>query len=260
MSGPVDPFGALGTTAGVAPLAKRAVDGEISAICAVAARLIQGVQRSLAMPLTVRVAARAVHAGASLMYCRRIRRFRAHLVLTLVVLVVTGYVSVSWAGHIAGSPCRVASSCAGHEFWPRMTANDVQRAGEYRGTTLRGRPGNRDELLGWHGSDTLYGGDQADVLWADHVGTGQPRTQSDRMYGGAGDDFLYAARGRNTISGGPGNDAIKARYGRGAVDCGPGRDIVHLPKSRRRNWTFTGCERFEYRSESAAGRGLKTLP
>lgn len=141
-----------------------------------------------------------------------------------------------------------------------MTIDDVQKADEFRGTALRGEPDNSDELLGWHGSDTLYGGGRADVLWADHISTGQPRDQWDRVYGGAGDDFIYSARGRNTLSGGPGNDAIKARYGRGVVDCGSGRDIVHLPKSRSRNWTFKRCERFEYRSESEAGRGLKTLP
>ena len=92
------------------------------------------------------------------------------------------------------------------------------------------------------------------------MGTGQPTAQWDRIWGGDGNDFIYSARGRNTIYGGPGNDAIKARYGRGVVNCGPGRDIVHLPRSRRKNWTFTSCEKFEFRSESAIGRGLKPLP
>ena len=186
---------------------------------------------------------------------------RPRLVLPLLLVLVTGGgASVAVANHIASSPCRVASKCAGHEFWPSLTIEDVQKAGKYAGTTLRSRPGSSGELLGWHGSDTLHGGARADVLWADHVGTGQPRGQHDRLYGGAGGDFLYSARGRNTLSGGSGNDAIKARYGRGVVYCGPGRDIVHLPKSRRKNWTFASCEVFEYRSESRVGRGLKPLP
>ena len=185
---------------------------------------------------------------------------RSAFALPLAIIAIIGSASVSRADHIASSPCSTASACAGHEFWPKMTINDVQRTPEFGGGLLRGRPGNSDELLGWHGSDTLFGGDQADVLWADHVGTGQPSTQRDQVYGEAGNDFIYSARGRNTIKGGLGNDAIKARYGKGTVDCGPGRDIVHLPRKRRRNWTFIGCERFEYRSESATGRGLKTLP
>lgn len=184
----------------------------------------------------------------------------APLTLALIVLATITYASVSQANHFANSPCATASACAGHEFWPSMTFDDVQKTPIYNGGTLRGKPDNSDELLGWHGSDTLYGGDKADVLWADHVGTGQPTTQRDQLYGGLGNDYIYSARGRNTIEGGPGNDAIKARYGRGTVNCGPGRDIVHLPKKRRRNWTFISCEKFEYRSESAVGRGLKTLP
>lgn len=185
---------------------------------------------------------------------------RPALALPLAIIAVAGTASVSTANHIKSSPCSSASACAGHEFWPKMTSDDVQRTPQNRGGTLRGKPGNSDELLGWHGSDILFGGDKADVLWADHVGTGQPATQRDQVYGGPGDDFIYSARGRNILEGGPGNDAIKARYGRGTVNCGPGRDIVHLPRKRRKNWKFISCERFEYRSESKAGRGLKTLP
>lgn len=177
----------------------------------------------------------------------------------LLIALLSG-ASVAPANHIASSPCASAGACAGHEFWPRLTLADVQRGNKYGGGILRGRPGNSDELLGWHGSDVLYGGAKGDVLWADHVGTGQPKGQVDRLYGGPGNDFLYSAGGRNTIVAGPGNDAIKARYGTGTVDCGPGRDIVHLPRKRRKNWTFKGCEKFEYRSESKVGRGLKPLP
>ena len=164
------------------------------------------------------------------------------------------------ANHIAGTPCNNTTvKCAGHEFWPRMTLADVQKAKQHQGTTLRGKPNKSNELLGWHGSDYLYGTNKADVLWADHIGLGQPTGQWDRIWGGAGNDFIYSARGRNTLYGGPGNDAIKARYGRGLVDCGPGRDIVHVPKSRKKNWTFVNCEKYEYRTESAVGHGIKPL-
>lgn len=184
---------------------------------------------------------------------------RSACVLPLAVIAIIGSASDSQAAHIASSPCRVASACAGHEFWPKMTLGDVQKTPQFGGGLLGGKPGNSDELLGWHGSDTLFGGDKADVLWADHVGTGQPATQRDRVYGGAGNDFIYSSRGRNTIKGGSATMSSRG-YGKGTVDCGPGRDIVHLPRKRRRNWTFISCERFEYRSEAATGRGLKPLP
>ncbi|WP_354697583.1 hypothetical protein DSM112329_03218 [Paraconexibacter sp. AEG42_29] len=183
-------------------------------------------------------------------------------VLALVpFLLAVSVAGVSQADHIIGTSCGGAAKCAGHEFWPKMTLDDVQKTPERGTNTLRGKAGtHNDELLGWHGSDTLLGGDGDDVLWADHIGTNQPKGQVDVLSGGNGNDFLYSAAGRNTMTGGPGNDAIKARYGRGTVNCGPGRDIVHLPKSRRKNWKFSNCEKYEYRSESATGQGLKTLP
>jgi Ca2+-binding RTX toxin-like protein len=178
------------------------------------------------------------------------------LALTCLVL---GYAAVSSADHVVGTACGSTRACAGHQFWPKMTQNDVQKAAEFRGTTLNAKQNASGELLGWHGSDTLTGGNRSDVLWGDHDGTGQPTGQWDRMYGGDGSDFIYSSRGRNTIEGGNHNDAIKARYGRGVVNCGPGKDIVHIPKRRKRNWKFKNCEKFEYRTESQVGHGLKPL-
>lgn len=163
------------------------------------------------------------------------------------------------ANHIVGTSCGNTASCAGHEYWPRMTQADVQKAAENRGTTLRGKANRSDELLGWHGSDKLYGGAKADVLWGDHIAAGQPTTQKDFLSGGPGGDFIYTSRGTNTVLGGEGNDAIKARYGRGSINCGPGRDIVYIPKKRKRNWRFERCEAFEYRTEAQRGHGIKPL-
>jgi len=185
-----------------------------------------------------------------------VTRFFLPLSLTVFVLGLSG---LAFADHIAGTSCGSSRSCAGHQFWPTMSLNDIQKADEYRGTTLTGKQNKSNELLGWHGSDTLTGGTKSDILWADHEGDGQPTGQWDRIYGGEGSDFIYSARGRNTIEGGEHNDAIKARYGRGVINCGPGKDIVWVPKRRRRNWKFKNCERFEYRTESQVGHGLKPL-
>ena len=179
--------------------------------------------------------------------------------LVLGAVVAGGGGSVAVADHIEGSSCGTTAKCADHDGWPKMTRDDLQKA-EVRGTTLRGKPNNSDELLGWHGSDRLYGYDLADVLWGDHQATGQPTTQWDRIYGGAGNDFIYSSRGRNTIDAGPGNDAIKIRYGRGVLDCGPGRDIYNVPRSRKSRWKIRNCEKVDYRTEAQRGGGLKPLP
>ena len=185
------------------------------------------------------------------------RRLTAAAVTTAAL--AAGIVQSSQADHIEGTSCGSTQSCAGHQFWPRMTQADVQKAPENRGATLRGKPDNSDELLGWHGSDKLYGAGKSDVLWGDHIAAGQPTSQKDFISGGPGNDFIYSSRGRSTILGGEGNDAIKARYGRGSVNCGPGNDVVWIPKKRKKNWTFKRCEKFEYRTEAQVGHGLKPL-
>jgi len=167
--------------------------------------------------------------------------------------------SAAAADHIEGTSCGTTAKCADHDGWPKMTLDDVQTAA-INGTTLRGKPNNSDELLGWHGSDTLYGYGRADVLWADHIGTGQPTTQRDRIYGGPGNDFIYSSHGHNTIDGGAGNDAIKIRYGRGVLDCGPGRDIYNVPRSRKSRWKIRNCEKVDHRTEAQRGGGIKPLP
>jgi Ca2+-binding RTX toxin-like protein len=186
-------------------------------------------------------------------------RYARRFIVVVGVAALTGGASVAFADHIEGTSCGTTVTCASHEGWPRMTLDDVQRADKWRGTTLRGKPNNSDELLGWHGSDRLYGYDRSDVLWGDHVGTGQPSSQWDRMYGGPGDDFIYSSRGRNTIYGGSGNDAIKIRYGRGFLDCGAGRDVINVPRSRKHRWRIRNCEKVDYRTERQRGGGLKPL-
>jgi Ca2+-binding RTX toxin-like protein len=99
-----------------------------------------------------------------------------------------------------------------------------------------------NELLGGHGSDTLFAGPEGDVLWSDFKPNG-PKGQVDKITGGDGRDFIYGGPGRNVIKAGAGNDFVKSRYGRGVVDCGPGNDIVYTSRRYRKRYTFRGCER-----------------
>jgi hypothetical protein len=150
-----------------------------------------------------------------------------------------------------------ASASADHNYWPTVDGS-LRKAGEgsqhYVGTN------RTDELLGHHGSDVLEGGGGSDILWGDYDPAGQPTTQHDTIYGGAGDDFIYGSHGRNVIHAGAGNDAISVHYGSGVVDCGPGRDVYHVAKSIKKRYRFRHCEVADYRSErQRGGRGLKPL-
>jgi hypothetical protein len=105
-----------------------------------------------------------------------------------------------------------------------------------------------NELLGGHGSDTIHAGPWGDVIWGDHKPSGQPTGQHDRLYGGAGRDFIYASHGWNTIDAGGGNDWVKAHFGRGIVDCGRGRDTLYVSRRAQRRFTIRHCERISHRT------------
>ena len=173
--------------------------------------------------------------------------------LLVAVLVAVGLAGTATADHIKGQPC---TGCASHKEWPRIDGVIRKAHGDrktYKGTS------RNDELLGHHGSDTLRGRGGSDVLWGDWDPAGQPSSQTDRLYGGDGTDFIYGSHGRNSVYGGRGNDAISVHYGRGLVDCGPGRDVVHVPKSLRKKYTVRNCEKTDRRSERQRGGGLKPL-
>ncbi|HET6509164.1 MAG TPA: hypothetical protein VFG42_20380 [Baekduia sp.] len=105
-----------------------------------------------------------------------------------------------------------------------------------------------NELLGGHGNDTIYAGQQGDVIWADYKPSGQPSTQKDTIFGGAGNDFIYAGHGTNIIDAGPGNDYIKAHYGRGVIDCGPGRDTLYISRRAQKHYVIRHCEKVSHKT------------
>ena len=104
------------------------------------------------------------------------------------------------------------------------------------------------ELLGGHGNDNLHAGDFGDVLWGDYKPSGQPTTQVDTMYGGNGNDFIYASHGINRIHAGGGDDMIKAHFGRGYIDCGGGHDTLYVSRRAQRHYTIRHCERISHKT------------
>src|ERR1700754_1239728 len=93
----------------------------------------------------------------------------------------------------------------------------VRRRGVH-GRVMTARHGH-NELLGGHGSDTIHAGPWGDVLWGDYKPSGQPTNQNDQLYGGAGNDFIYASHRQNVIDTGGGNDVVHAHFGWGSITC-----------------------------------------
>jgi hypothetical protein len=115
------------------------------------------------------------------------------------------------------------------------------------GLVMSSQPGH-NELLGGHGSDSIYAGPWGDVIWGDFKPSGQPANQVDHLYGGAGNDFVYAGHGYNAIDAGAGNDVIHAHFGRGTIDCGPGNDVLYISRAAKRGYKLRGCERTSYKT------------
>jgi len=103
-----------------------------------------------------------------------------------------------------------------------------------------------NELLGGHGDDELHAGAYGDVLWADYKPSGQPATQHDQVFGGAGNDFIYAGHGENVIDAGGGDDYIKAHYGHGSIDCGGGTDTLYISRRAQKQYRVHNCERISH--------------
>jgi hypothetical protein len=103
-----------------------------------------------------------------------------------------------------------------------------------------------NELLGGHGSDTIHAGPAGDVLWGDFKPAGQPTGQVDRLYGGAGDDFVYASHGTNFIWTGGGHDVVHAHFGRGAIHCGSAGVTVYVSHRSRKRYHLYGCRHISY--------------
>jgi hypothetical protein len=147
-----------------------------------------------------------------------------------------------------------ASAClalgkASHEGWPqidgvlKMNKQDQSRP-------LSGHPNRHNELLGGHGDDTISAGQMGDVIWGDYKPCCQPTTQVDRLYGGPGNDFIYASHGINFIYTGGGRDIVHAHFGRaGEIHCDSPRVLVYLSHRSRPHYHLYGCRHISYKTE-----------
>lgn len=134
-----------------------------------------------------------------------------------------------------------------HDRWPVIEKGHLFKQSIDADYEKTGTDGS-DEILGHHGSDTLAGGAGSDVLWGDWDPSDQPTSQTDRISGGSGDDFIYSSHGHNFIDAGAGADYVKVHFGYGTINCGPGRDILEIsPKAQKRS-KIKNCELVTHRT------------
>jgi Ca2+-binding RTX toxin-like protein len=131
-----------------------------------------------------------------------------------------------------------ASGDVSHVGWPHR---DTVWFANNSGQVGIGTNGN-DMLLGGAGSDTIYGGAGDDVIWGDRLPSPNGADQTDYLWGGPGNDWIYTSHGTNHVDAGSGDDHVFAYFGNGTIDCGPGYDVLTLSKSDEHAYTVRNCE------------------
>src|SRR5271154_3392217 len=135
----------------------------------------------------------------------------------------------------------IALGMANHEGWPAIGHHQGHPNNE--SGVMRGELGVHNMLLGGDGNDTIWAGNEGDVIWGDSHPTDQSTTQRDFLHGGPGEDWLYSSHGYNVIWTGAGSDHVALVYGFGTVYCnGPGlKTLVMRFLPQNRDYTLVGC-------------------
>jgi Ca2+-binding RTX toxin-like protein len=132
---------------------------------------------------------------------------------------------------------------ASHAGWPADECLKMDKGPAGRSHTLVGLKDIHNYLLAGYGNDTIYGGNDGDVIWGDYQPDGQSETQSDYIHAGAGSDWIYSSHGFNEIWTGAGDDHLALVYGHGIVYCNGGglKTFVMRYLPQNRPWKLVGC-------------------
>ncbi len=108
------------------------------------------------------------------------------------------------------------------------SGNDIIKLGGLNVGKVEGSGGN-DFIYTGAGNDTLSGGDGDDTIFGRLLEFAIPSSPNlvmgyDQIYGGAGNDKIYAAQ--DFVWGGEGNDIVIATFGNNTIDAGDGRDQI----------------------------------
>ena len=146
----------------------------------------------------------------------------------------TGCFDSSWWRCAGGGPASVPDLPGGYNI-PAVAA-DACSIGQL--SVVVPPDIGHNELLGGHGNNTIHAGPAGDVIWGDYKPSGDPTTQTNYIYGGPGNDWIYAAHGANYIWTGGGRDVVHAHWGHGEIHCESPDVTVYL--SRRAHYRLFG--------------------
>ena len=112
---------------------------------------------------------------------------------------------------------------------------------------LRGIPGIHNELLGGWSSDTIYGGNAGDVIWADYRETGA-YNHVGYIYAGNGKNFIYATDTVNYVWTGTNPKTVVHAHNTGYIHCQSPGIIVYTFRSVLPHYHLYDCRHISFYS------------
>ncbi|HEV2982143.1 MAG TPA: hypothetical protein VGX51_11975 [Solirubrobacteraceae bacterium] len=152
----------------------------------------------------------------------------------------------------AGQPTPLASAASTSEAgWPKKECLKIDKGPAGRKNTLVGLDGVHNWLLGGYGNDTIVGGNHGDVIWGDYQPSGEPRSQTVKIYAGNGRNVIYANDTHNYVW--TGNNAFTVVHAHisgidGVIHCGSRYIVVYLSTVSERHFKLDGCYRISHYS------------
>jgi Ca2+-binding RTX toxin-like protein len=135
-----------------------------------------------------------------------------------------------------------AAASTSHAGWPPEEFKILETGPAGQHHVLRGMPTVHNYLLGGYGDDTIYGGNDGDVIWGDYHPTGAPAFQSVVIHAGDGHNFIYADDTRNTVWTGTDPETVVHAIGDGGVvHCENAAIKIITTHRTRPRYRLLGC-------------------
>jgi hypothetical protein len=142
-----------------------------------------------------------------------------------------------------------AVAATSHAGWPPNENTVTENVAPGTAATLVGKPNVHNYLLGKYGNDTIIGGNDGDVIWADERATGAPKYQKAIIHAGNGKNFIYSNDTYNEVWTGtnPGT-VVHAHSGSGVIHCENAHIIVFTSHHAKPHYKLPGCRRISFYS------------